>query len=56
MVMDQGNHPRNAGVIEDAGGVDEVGHPRCGGVMTFCIKDDILVDPRPGLHNLAMVA
>ena len=36
----------------------EVGHPKCGDVMTFCtkVKDGILVDPPPGLHNLAMVA
>jgi nitrogen fixation protein NifU and related proteins len=46
IVMDHFNHPRNAGVIEDADGVGEVGNPQCGDMMTFYIKvkDDTLVD------------
>lgn len=45
-VMDHFAHPRNAGVIEDADGVGEVGNPMCGDMMTFYVKvqDDILVD------------
>ncbi len=45
-VMDHFNNPRNAGVIEDADGVGEVGNPVCGDMMTFYIKvkDDRLVD------------
>jgi nitrogen fixation NifU-like protein len=44
--MDHFNNPRNAGVIEDADGVGEVGNPQCGDMMTFYIKvkDDTLVD------------
>jgi nitrogen fixation NifU-like protein len=44
--MDHFNHPRNAGVIEDADGVGEVGNPQCGDMMTFYVKvtDDTLVD------------
>jgi len=38
IVMDHFNHPRNAGVIEDADGVGEVGNPQCGDMMTFYIK------------------
>jgi nitrogen fixation NifU-like protein len=46
MVMDHFNNPRNAGVIEDADGIGEVGNPQCGDMMTFSIKvkDDTLVD------------
>ena len=46
IVMDHFNHPRNAGVIEDADGVGEVGNPQCGDMMTFYIKvkDDTLVE------------
>ncbi|MBM4301376.1 MAG: Fe-S cluster assembly scaffold protein NifU [Deltaproteobacteria bacterium] len=46
MVMNHFNNPRNAGVIEDADGVGEVGNPQCGDMMTFYIKvkDDTLVD------------
>jgi len=46
IVMDHFTHPRNAGVIEDADGVGEVGNPQCGDMMTFYIKvkDDTLVD------------
>jgi nitrogen fixation NifU-like protein len=45
-VMDHFANPRNAGVIEDADGVGEVGNPVCGDMMTFYIKvkDDTLVD------------
>jgi nitrogen fixation NifU-like protein len=45
-VMDHFNNPRNAGVIEDADGVGEVGNPVCGDMMTFYIKvkDDTLED------------
>jgi nitrogen fixation NifU-like protein len=38
MVMDHFNNPRNAGVIEDADGIGEVGNPVCGDMMTFYIK------------------
>jgi nitrogen fixation protein NifU and related proteins len=37
-VMDHVNHPRNAGVIEGADGIGEVGNPVCGDMMTFYIK------------------
>lgn len=37
-VMDHFNNPRNAGVIDDADGVGEVGNPVCGDMMTFYIK------------------
>jgi nitrogen fixation NifU-like protein len=37
-VLDHFNHPRNAGVIEDADGIGEVGNPVCGDMMTFYIK------------------
>jgi nitrogen fixation NifU-like protein len=45
-VLDHFNNPRNAGVIEDADGVGEVGNPVCGDMMTFYIKvkDGSLVD------------
>jgi nitrogen fixation NifU-like protein len=45
-VMDHFANPRNAGVIEDADGVGEVGNPLCGDMMTFFIKvkDDTLID------------
>jgi nitrogen fixation NifU-like protein len=44
--MDHFANPRNAGVIEDADGVGEVGNPACGDMMTFYIKvkEDRLVD------------
>jgi nitrogen fixation NifU-like protein len=38
VVMDHFNNPRNAGVIEDADGIGEVGNPVCGDMMTFYIK------------------
>jgi nitrogen fixation NifU-like protein len=46
IVLEHFNHPRNAGVIEDADGVGEVGNPQCGDMMTFYIKvkDDTLED------------
>ena len=46
IVMDHFANPRNAGVIEDADGVGEVGNPTCGDMMTFYIKvkDDRLAD------------
>ena len=46
IVMDHFNNPRNAGIIDDADGVGEVGNPVCGDMMTFYIKvqDDRLVD------------
>ncbi len=45
-VMDHFSQPRNAGVIEDADGIGEVGNPVCGDMMTFYIKvkDDKLED------------
>jgi nitrogen fixation protein NifU and related proteins len=45
-VMDHFTNPRNAGVIEEADGVGEVGNPVCGDMMTFYIKvkDDVLED------------
>jgi len=46
IVMDHFSNPRNAGVIEDADGVGEVGNPVCGDMMTFYIKvkDDRIED------------
>lgn len=38
VVKEHFNNPRNAGVIEDADGVGEVGNPVCGDMMTFYIK------------------
>lgn len=45
-VMDHFSNPRNAGVIENADGIGEVGNPVCGDMMTFYIKveDDTLTD------------
>ncbi|MGD9369479.1 MAG: iron-sulfur cluster assembly scaffold protein [Desulfobacteraceae bacterium] len=45
-VMEHFTHPRNAGTMEDADGIGEVGNPVCGDMMTFYIKvqDDRLVD------------
>lgn len=37
-VMEHFANPRNAGVIEDADGIGEVGNPVCGDLMTFYIK------------------
>ena len=46
VVMEHFNNPHNAGVIEDADGVGEVGNPVCGDMMTFYIKvkDDVIAD------------
>jgi nitrogen fixation NifU-like protein len=38
IVMDHFTNPRNAGVIDDADGIGEVGNPVCGDMMTFYIK------------------
>ncbi len=45
-VMAHFANPKNAGVIEDADGVGEVGNPVCGDMMTFYIKvkDGTLAD------------
>jgi|TARA_B100001971_G_C18256180_1_gene582322 nitrogen fixation NifU-like protein len=37
-VMDHFSNPRNAGSIEDADGIGEIGNPVCGDMMTFYIK------------------
>jgi nitrogen fixation NifU-like protein len=46
VVMEHFSNPQNAGVIEDADGVGEVGNPTCGDMMTFYIrvKDDLIED------------
>jgi nitrogen fixation protein NifU and related proteins len=46
IVMEHFNNPQNAGFIEDADGVGEVGNPVCGDMMTFYIKvkDDVIED------------
>lgn len=46
VVMEHFNNPQNAGVIEDADGIGEVGNPVCGDMMTFYIKvkDDVIKD------------
>jgi nitrogen fixation NifU-like protein len=36
--MDHFSNPRNAGVIENADGIGEVGNPVCGDMMAFYIK------------------
>lgn len=45
-VMDHFQNPRNAGEIENADGIGEVGNPNCGDVMRLYIKvaDGRLVD------------
>lgn len=45
-VMEHFSNPVNAGAIEDADGIGEVGNPVCGDMMTFYIKvkDDKLSD------------
>jgi len=45
-VIDYFSNPRNAGVIENADGIGEVGNPVCGDMMTFYIKvkNDKLAD------------
>jgi nitrogen fixation NifU-like protein len=44
--MEHFNNPQNAGVIEDADGIGEVGNPVCGDMMTFYlkVKDDVIAD------------
>jgi nitrogen fixation NifU-like protein len=39
-VMDHFSNPRNAGAIDDADGIGEVGNPVCGDMMSFYIKVD----------------
>ena len=45
-VMEHFSSPKNAGIIEDADGIGEVGNPVCGDMMTFYIKvkDDKIDD------------
>ena len=45
-VMEHFTHPRNAGTMDDADGIGEVGNPVCGDMMIFYIKvkDGTLVD------------
>lgn len=46
IVMDHFRNPRNAGRIEDADGIGQVGNPKCGDIMKIYlkIKDDIIED------------
>ncbi len=37
-VMEHFSNPHNAGIIENADGIGEVGNPVCGDMMTFYIK------------------
>ena len=45
-VMDHFQHPRNVGKIDDADGIGEVGHAKCGDIMRMYIKvkDDVITD------------
>ena len=46
-VMDHFSNPRNAGEIEDANGVGEVGNAKCGDIMKMYLKindDEIIED------------
>ena len=45
-VMDHFRNPRNVGVIEDAGGIGEVGNAKCGDIMRMYLKieDDVVKD------------
>ncbi len=45
-VMDHFSNPRNAGEMENADGVGEVGNAKCGDIMRMYIKveDDIITD------------
>lgn len=45
-VMDHFLNPRNAGEIENADGVGEVGNAKCGDIMRMYVKieDDVIVD------------
>ena len=39
-VMDHFQHPRNVGKMEDADGIGEVGHAKCGDIMKMYLKID----------------
>ena len=45
-VMDHFDHPRNAGILEDADAVGTVGNAKCGDIMRIYlnIQDDIIED------------
>ena len=45
-VMDHFRNPRNAGVLEDADGIGEVGNARCGDIMKIYLKvrDGVIAD------------
>ena len=45
-VMDHFMNPRNVGTIDDASGVGEVGHAKCGDIMKIYLKieDEIIKD------------
>jgi nitrogen fixation NifU-like protein len=45
-VMDHFLNPRNAGEIEDADGIGEVGNAKCGDIMRMYVKveNDIIID------------
>lgn len=47
-VMDHFRNPRNAGAIENADGVGEVGNARCGDIMKIYLKidNDMIVDAK----------
>ena len=46
IVMDHFRNPRNAGSMENADGIGQVGNPKCGDIMKIYlkIKDDIIED------------
>jgi len=45
-VIDHFNNPRNAGIIEDASGIGEIGDPSCGDFLKVFIKveNDVVTD------------
>ncbi|NQU79029.1 iron-sulfur cluster assembly scaffold protein, partial [Candidatus Woesearchaeota archaeon] len=47
-VMNRFKNPRNAGEIDSADGIGEVGNPACGDVMKFqiLVKDGIITEAR----------